>query len=65
MKISKNLLQAILIGATLGTTVSSCELVRDNSEIVHEHTEECDEKCSVTENTTAKVVYDCGPCGMG
>ncbi len=65
MKISKNLLQAILIGATLGTAASSCEMVRDNSELVHEHTEECDEKCTITSTVSARVEYDCGPCGMG
>ncbi len=65
MKISKNLLQAILIGATLGTAATSCELVRDNSEVVHEHNEDCDEKCTSTTNATAKVEFECGPCGMG
>ncbi len=65
MKISKNLLQAILIGATLGTAATSCEMVRDNSEIVHEHTEACDEKCTTTTNARSEETHNCPGCGMG
>lgn len=68
MKISRNLLQAILVGATLGATVSSCATVRENSEIVYEHTEECDEKCSLThdgKDDAVKVEFNCPACGRG
>lgn len=65
MKISKNLLQAILIGATLGTAATSCEMVRDNSEIDHKYTEYCETECNVTQNAGAKETHSCPGCGMG
>ncbi len=63
MKISKNLLQAILIGATLGTAVSSCSLVRENSEIVQEQIEEGEEKCDIDD--LGKAGMNCPACGLG
>lgn len=65
MKISKNLLQAILIGATLGTAVSSCGTVRENSEIVHEHNEECGDLCTIIQTQGVKEEHNCPGCGMG
>lgn len=65
MKLSKSLLKAIVVGVTISST-TSCGLVKQNSEIEHEHLETCPENCDITHHTDERNVYDnCPGCGMG
>jgi len=67
MKISKSLLQAILIGATVGTTMSSCSmfdsLTGDNELVCTE--EVCVEGESRDGSDGGDTCFDCPGCGMG
>lgn len=61
MKISKSLIQAILVGVTVSAT-ASCELIEPiTKKDKHECTVQCDENgtCTVGED------FDCPACGMG
>jgi hypothetical protein len=61
MKISKSLLQAIMVGVTLGTAATSCEMYE--KEKIHFKT--CIENCQI-DHTKHNVPEDpCPACGMG
>jgi hypothetical protein len=66
MKISKTLLQAIMVGATMGA-VSSCSLDNTNELKPGEHLEACDDRCDIdhTKQQGQTHHYDCPACGMG
>lgn len=57
MKISKSLLQAIMVGASLGAVTSSCSLL-DITDDIQIEKETSEERCDGD-------VYDCPACGMG
>lgn len=62
MKISKSLLQAIVVGLTLGTTASSCELFE--KEQIHLKT--CNENCKIDHTVNPEPeLNNCPACGMG
>ena len=63
MKISKSLLNAILIGVTIGTASSCTGLVEEvkTEDLQHQCNEQCNESC---ENSAVNTDY-CPPCGMG
>jgi hypothetical protein len=62
MKISKSLLQAIVVGLTLGTTASSCELF-EKEQIHHKS---CHENCQIYHTVNPELEPDnCPACGMG
>lgn len=61
MKISKSLIQAILVGVTVSAT-TSCVLVEPlSNKDKHECTIECDENGTCTTGET----FDCPACGLG
>lgn len=63
MKISKSLLQAIMVGITLGTTATSCELFEKKEDI---HFKTCDENCHIDHTVKPEEPHDnCPACGMG
>ncbi len=62
MKISKSLLKAIFVGATISTSVSACETLQENERIQDcQCTEVCSEDCSERNET----YEDCPTCGLG
>ena len=62
MKISKSLLQAIVVGLTLGTTASSCELF-EKEQIHHKS---CNENCQIDHTVNPEPeLNNCPACGMG
>jgi hypothetical protein len=70
MKISKSLLQAIVVGVTLGTATSSCDLIETISkdEIKQEQPQEEGNQVTPSrenENEGGNTCYDCPGCGMG
>ena len=66
MKIPKSLLQAIMVGATIGAA-SSCSFLDNTDEIKPEgHDETCTETCDIDHSKRdGHVYYDCPACGMG
>ncbi len=66
MKLSKSLIQAILVGVTLGTAESCTKTALIPEEQTHKCTTECPEKCSPATNVPEPVFTDpCPACGMG
>ena len=63
MKLSKNLIQAIAIGITIGAA-SSCTPVKEASEV---HLKTCEEGCDIDHGKVEQNNhhYDCPACGMG
>jgi len=67
MKISKTLLQAILVGVTIGTTTTSCSML---DSITGGEEEICEEGC-IEEGGRSGVdgghdsCWDCPGCGLG
>ena len=57
MKISKSLLQAIMVGASLGAITSSCTLL-DITDHIEIEEDTRDDRCDGD-------VFDCPACGMG
>jgi len=65
MKIPTSLLQAILVGVTIGATTTSCSML---DPITGSEEEVCEEFCRlihehVTDETS--VCWECHDCGMG
>lgn len=68
MKLPKSLLQAILVGATIGTA-ASCSFIEESTD-VSLHDEECVKDCQVDHSEKAPDddtvhTYNCPACGMG
>lgn len=66
MKISKSLIQAILVGATLGTTASSCSML--DTITGGEEDVICKTDCKQHEHKRGDgpdSCWDCPTCGMG
>lgn len=65
MKVSKSLLQAILVGASISAAASSCSIFEDDIEI-HDpvcEDESCDGECEGDDK--GHVEWNCPACGMG
>jgi hypothetical protein len=65
MKVSKSLIQAILVGITLGSvSTSACSLLQVDDK---EHTSDCPEGCSIdhSQENENNGHYNCPACGMG
>jgi len=62
MKISKTLLQAILVGVTIGTTTTSCSML---DSIIGDDTEVMMCGNDFLPRGTANGADDCPGCGMG
>jgi len=68
MKISKSLLQAILVGVTLGTTTSSCSML---DAVTGTDENVCEESCKVDHEHKRTASggdwhdHDCPGCGLG
>ena len=68
MKISKSLLQAILVGVTVGAAGASCESLKKETANIHfkSCTTNCDIDHSADErNNNEQVPNNCPACGMG
>ena len=66
MKISKSLLQAIMVGASIGAATSSCSIFEDSIEI---HEDPCEEVCNTDgiDDRQDDGTYECNcpACGLG
>ena len=66
MKISKSLLQAIALGATLGIAATSCSLLEDEIKITPNTTDETCETENKGRNDNHTYHWDnCTACGLG
>jgi hypothetical protein len=67
MKISKSLLQAILVGVVVGSAATSCEKIQDANETILERTEGSilDPLLPEPQPQTLPGFYNCQACGMG
>jgi hypothetical protein len=65
MKLSNNLLHAIMLGVGLGAVATSCEFLDQSEDIKPDVCEKdaCDENCSHPKGDD--IYYDCPACGMG
>ena len=61
MKLSKSLLQAIVIGVSIGTASTSCTSLFDKDL----HLSTCQESCDIDHAKKTSEPYDCPACGMG
>ena len=62
MKVSKTILQAVMVGLSIGAA-SSCTLIEEVSEgELHACEDKCIEKCDLNK---ADETWDCPACGMG
>lgn len=65
MKLSKSLLQAILVGVTLGATATSCT---KGEELIDKMQHQCDENCTKDNHSNNGGTLNpgnCPGCGMG
>lgn len=66
MKISKSLLQAIALGATLGIATTSCSLLEDEIKITPDTTDEtCETENKGGNDGGTHDWENCPACGMG
>lgn len=65
MKISKSLLQAIMVGVVVGTAATSCEKIQDANETILERTDGTILDPLLPEPEPDPVFFDCPGCGMG
>ena len=63
MKLSKSLLQAILVGITLGGATASCTKSEEPAD--HNCTTTCGENCPEKNNPEVLDPGNCPACGMG
>ena len=68
MKISKSLLQAILVGVTIGAASTSCESLK--KETANIHLKSCAPNCDIDHgagdrNNNGHIPDNCPACGMG
>ncbi len=66
MKLSKSLLQAIVLGAAVGATTTSCSQFEDNDDLLVEKcSEDCDIKCVLQHDDDTFSHENCPACGLG
>ncbi len=63
MKLSKSLLQAILVGITLGSTAVACTKAEDTTDT--QNTNACGENCPEKNDPHVIDPGNCPACGMG
>lgn len=65
MKISKSLLQAILVGVTLGTTATSCSMFDSITGVDGQEVTEAENERDRRNGHNGDTCEDCPGCGLG
>lgn len=67
MKISKSLLQAILVGVTVSATLPACETIKENNEleITNDNSPRISHPINENPGNENPTCFECPACGMG